>query len=279
MQRETFFVDVIVPLSVPRRYTYRVPIELNDAVARGKRVLVQFGKSKIYTGIIYSIHQQAPTDYTAKYLEAVLDEEPVVNDVQLRFWDWMGYYYCASPGEVMNAALPAGLKLSSTSHLQLNPEFNLEEVDHGFFTDREHQVLDALHAHNTLDFDAISDMLKIKSAHPLIHKLLKKNAVLIYEDVKERFKPKMQHLLRLTEKYSDESNLKELLHHLEKRAFKQAEGVLKYIQLQKVNALNKEQRPWIKISDLASGSDLSALVCYLNRPHNRGKTLVLNSKR
>lgn len=269
MQRETFFADVIVPLGVPRRYTYRIPVELNEAVERGKRVLVQFGKTKVYTGIIYAIHQQAPHDYTAKYLEAVLDDEAVVNATQLLFWDWMAYYYCAHPGEVMNAALPAGLKLSSTSHVQLNPEFNFEESAHDYFTEREHQVLDALHAHTNLDFDALADILKIKSAHPLIHRLIKKNAVLIYEDVKERYKPKKQHVLRLNQLYTESGQLQELLKQLEKRAFKQAEIVLKYLQLQqnwrRSNPAVVDQRPWFKVSELVQGSELSVVSALIKK--------------
>ena len=134
---------MIVPLGVPNKYTYRIPSELNEEVEIGKRVLVQFGKTKIYTGIIYKIHETAPKGYEAKYIEAVLDEEPVVTSIQLNFWDWIAFYYCANPGDVMNAALPSGLKLSSTSHIQLNPDFNFEETEHHFFTEREHLIIDA----------------------------------------------------------------------------------------------------------------------------------------
>src|SRR4051812_28033546 len=128
MTRVTLFADVIVPLAVPNKYTYRVPQEMNDQVQKGKRVLVQFGRSKIYTGIIYHIHETAPTEYAAKYIDTVLDQEPVVTETQLKFWDWIAFYYCANPGDVMNAALPSGLKLSSTSVVQFNPEFNYEEI-------------------------------------------------------------------------------------------------------------------------------------------------------
>ena len=111
MQQPTFFVDVIIPLGVPNKYTYRVPVEFNTAVKIGKRVLVQFGKAKIYTGIIYTIHNSAPKLYEAKYIDAVLDDYPIVSKTQLIFWDWISFYYCANPGDVMNAALPSGLKL------------------------------------------------------------------------------------------------------------------------------------------------------------------------
>ena len=127
MSRTTLFVDVIVPLAVPQKYTYRVPVEMNDEVDLGKRVLVQFGKSKFYSAIVAKVHDKAPTDYVAKYIDSVIDDKPIVLEKQLTFWDWMAYYYMCGPGEVMNAALPSALKLSSVANIQLNPEFNFEE--------------------------------------------------------------------------------------------------------------------------------------------------------
>lgn len=261
MQGVTYFVDVIVPLSVPNKYTYRVPAELNDALKIGKRVLVQFGKTKIYSGIIYKIHQSAPKDYEAKYIEEVLDEEAIVTEQQLQFWDWISFYYCANPGEVMNAALPSGLKLSSTSHIQLNPDFNFEETEHHFFTEREHQVIDSLHATENLSFENIAEILEVKSALPIIHKLLKKDAIVVYEDVKDRFKPKLQSFVRLHDDYKEEELLHKLLNSLEKKAFKQAEALLYFLHLQK----NKTEfgEGWVKKSELlkkVENSAVSALI-------------------
>lgn len=257
MQSATYFVDVIVPLGVPNKYTYRVPVDLNAEIQTGKRVLIQFGKTKIYTGIIYKIHEKAPKDYEAKYIEAVLDEEPVVTEVQLTFWDWIAYYYCANPGDVMNAALPSGLKLSSTSHIQLNPEFNFEETEHHFFTDREHIVIDALHATANLSFENLSEILEIKTVQPIIHKLLKKNAIVVYEDVKDKYKPKLQSFLRLHEDYKIESKLHEALNTLEKKAFKQAEALLYFLHLQK--GKTEAVSGWIKKSELLKKSENAAI--------------------
>jgi len=261
MQGPTYFVDVIVPLSVPNKYTYRVPVELNEGLKIGKRVLVQFGKTKIYTGIIYKIHETAPKDYSAKYVEAILDDEPIVTELQLTFWDWIAFYYCANPGDVMNSALPSGLKLSSTSSIQINPDFNFEETDHRFFTDREHIVIDALHATANLSFENLSEILEIKSVQPIINNLLKKNAVVVYEDIKDKYKPKLQSFLRLNEDYKIETNLHEALNTLEKKAFKQAEALLYFLHLQKNSG--DSLNGWIKKSDLTKkteGSAISALV-------------------
>jgi primosomal protein N' (replication factor Y) len=257
MQHVTYFADVIVPLSVPNKYTYRVPSELNDKVTAGKRVLVQFGKTKIYTGIIYRIHETAPKDYEAKYIQEVLDEEPIVTQTQLNFWDWISFYYCANPGEVMNAALPSGLKLSSTSNIQLNPDFNFEETNHSFFTEREHVILDSLHATPNLSFDNLAEILEIKSVQPLVHNLLKKGAIVVYEDVKDKYKPKLQPFISLHQDYLDEKKLNEILDRLEKKAFKQAEALLLFLHLQKTK--EGSVQGWVKKSELLKKCDNSAI--------------------
>lgn len=257
MQRHTLFADVIVPLGVPNKYTYRVPLELNEEVETGKRVLVQFGKTRIYTGIIYAVHEQAPKGYEAKYIEAVLDDTPVVTPLQLKFWDWIAFYYCANPGDVMNAALPSGLKLSSTSQIQLNTEFNFEETNHSFFTEREHQLLDALHTSNSLGFDELSQLLGIKSVQPIVNNLLKKNAVVVFEEIKDKFKPKLVSFLKIGEDLINETKLHEILNQLEKKAFKQAEALLYFLHLSKTNT--EKTAGWIRKTELLKKTEAAAL--------------------
>ncbi len=261
--KPTFFVDIIVPLAVPLKYTYRVPQELIVDLEVGKRALVQFGKSRIYTGIIYSIHEQAPKNYTAKYIEAILDNKAIVTKELLNFWEWIGFYYCSAPGEVMNAALPSGLKLSSTSHIQLNAEFNLEEVDHAYFNEKEHKLLDALNLTPSLSFDDVIKLLNIKTIQPTINSLIKKNAILIYEEVKDKYKPKLQAYVALNEKFKEESELHALLNTLEKKAFKQAEALLLYLHLSRTNSgLTNE---WISKNHLSKTVDNAAISALIKK--------------
>jgi primosomal protein N' (replication factor Y) len=263
MQNSTLFVDVIVPLSVPNKYTYRVPKEFNSSIEIGKRVLVQFGKTKIYTGIIYKIHTVAPTHYQAKYIETVLDDYPIVNELQLIFWDWIAFYYCANPGDVMNVALPSGLKLSSNSHIQINPQFNLEETELDFFTEKEHLILDNLIKKSNLSFDDVAKLLKLKSAQSIINKLLKKNAIIVFEDVKDKYKPKLQSFIRLNEKFTNDTSLNETLTHLEKKSFKQAEALIYFLHLQK----NKDSNinGWIKKTELIKKVENSAVTALIKK--------------
>ena len=238
---DTLFVDVIVPLSVANKYTYRVPKELNDWVAIGKRVIVQFGKTKFYTGIICSIHPNPPKNYEAKYIDSVLDDEPIITSSQLQLWDWISHYYLCNPGDVMNAALPSGLKLSSSSHITLNEDFSLEEVSYDFFTDQEHLVLETLQSKISLSFEDVTALLSIKTIHGFINKLLKKGAIVIYEEIKDKYKPKLVDYIGVNPTLLiDSVRLKEVMDVLEKKAFRQAELLLLVLHLLKTEETAKQ---------------------------------------
>ena len=134
------FVEVILPLPLAGTFTYRVPRELEADTAVGKRVLVQFGRRKLYTGIINEIHDKPPSTYVAKYIDELLDDGSVVFTHQLAFWDWMRTYYMCHLGDVLNAALPSGLKLSSESRLAIHPDYSGEMDD---LEEEEIHVLEA----------------------------------------------------------------------------------------------------------------------------------------
>jgi len=226
--RETLFVEVILPLAISKNYTYRVPFEMNDAVAIGKRVVVQFGKSKLYTAIILSIGNQAPEKYEAKYLVEILDDKPVVTHQQLQFWQWQSDYYMCTVGEVMNAALPSALKLASETRIMLNKDF---EVDRATLHDKEFLIVEALDIQPELTVSDIVKLLGQKTVMPILKLLFEKNIIHISEEVSERYKPRKRTFITLNPFYNDQENLRELFTILEKKAPKQADAVLAYIKL------------------------------------------------
>jgi len=226
--RETLFVEVILPLAIAKNYTYRVPFEMNSAVAVGKRVVVQFGKSKLYTAIIASIGNLAPEKYQAKYIIELLDDRPVVTDLQLQFWQWMAEYYMCNNGEVMSAALPSALKLASETRIMLNKGF---EFDKTALHDKEFLIVEALGIQPELTVSDIVKLLGQKTVMPVLKLLFEKNIINISEDINERYKPRTRTFITLNPIYRDQGNLKELFTILEKRAPKQADAVLAYIKL------------------------------------------------
>jgi primosomal protein N' (replication factor Y) len=135
------FADVILPLAVERNYTFGVPVQMQDKIKIGCRVEVQFGKRKVYSGIVKTLHQNKPDVYEVKPIRTLLDDEPIVTEQQLKFWEWMASYYACTEGEVMNAALPSHLKLVSETYVVLNPDIDINSIN---VTDDEYLVLQAL---------------------------------------------------------------------------------------------------------------------------------------
>jgi primosomal protein N' (replication factor Y) len=255
----TLFIDVIVPLSVANKFTYRVPKEMNEFIAVGKRVIVQFGKTKFYTAVVYNVHNNPPKDYAAKYIDSILDDEPIVTAAQLQLWDWISHYYVCNPGDVMNAALPSGLKLSSTSHITINPDFSLDEMPYDYFTEKEHTVLEALMVNASLSFEDVSVMLSLKTVQVFISKLIKKGAIVIYEEIKDKYKPKLVDYIGVNPTLLiSELQLKEVLDALEKKAFKQAEVLLSVLHLLKTDETAK-QLGLVKKSVLLKTFDSAAI--------------------
>lgn len=224
----TLFAELLLPVPVPKLFTYRVPAQFNDVIQTGQRAIVPFGDRKVLTGVIISLSHQPPTDYTAKSLLDVLDAFPSVNPVQLRFFEWIAQYYVCSSGEVLNAALPSGLKLSSESKVQLNPAFDLESQDH-LLTEKELILLRRLQ-HEPLEYSDISKLLEVKNVYNILKSLVKKEAIILYEEVRDKYKPKTERRVRLTEEFLDAEKIEEVFEKLSSKP-KQEAVLLRYLQL------------------------------------------------
>lgn len=229
-ERETLFCNVLLPVPIPKLFTYRIPQALNGQVVCGSRVIVQFGKKKILTGIVDEVHQQAPEQYDARYLLEVMDQEPIVKPVQLQLFKWMAEYYMCTPGEVLNVALPSGLKLSSQSQIQLHPHFDFGTTEFTF-NEKEQKLLDALGEKQSLTYAEAEEILEQKSLYNIFKQLIGKEAIMLFEELKDKYKPKKVKKIRLNEFYiSDKKNLEALFQVLEKQP-KQSDVVLKYLKL------------------------------------------------
>lgn len=222
----TLFADVILPLPLPKLFTYRVPHEYNDFIQTGVRVIVPFGKKKILTAIVAHIHSTPPQVYEAKYLMEILDEEPSINEKQLELFKWMSEYYMCHLGDVINAALPAGLKLNSESKIQLNPDFQDEEM---VFSEKEELLILALQSKETLTYEETSKILGQKNINTILKSLTIKKRIILFEEVKDKYAPKVIKKVRLSEDYLSKRKLEELFQQLEKKA-KQTDVLLKYLQ-------------------------------------------------
>ena len=227
--KTALFADIILPVPIPKMFTYKIPRNLTEEIGIGFRVIVQFGKKKILTGIIGKVHQKPPSAYEAKPILDILDNHATVNPLQIRFWAWMAEYYCCHIGEVMNAALPSGLKLSSESKIQINPTYDSDTSPYPL-DDREELLLQALANKEEMSYEDCEVVLGIKSIHGIIKSLVIKEAILVFEQVKEKYSPKVESRIRLVQTYvQDKSKLETLFHEIANKP-KQEEILLKYLQ-------------------------------------------------
>jgi len=220
----TLFADLILPVPVPRLFTYRVPRNMSDMIKVGARVIVQFGKNRVITAVVANIHSNPPAQYQAKYILELLDDEPIITTHQLELFKWVSEYYLCNIGEVLNVAMPAGLKITSQSRIQHNPEFDYEEL----LTDQERYILDEIKKHSTLSYEEVARLVNQTNITAIIKSLVGKHAVILFEEVKERYQPKIVKKIRLTSAFTSEGSLMELTASLDKTP-KQQDILMRYL--------------------------------------------------
>lgn len=243
-----YFINVILPLPLEKYFTYSISSQEAAFLQPGMRVAVPFGKSKVYTGIVASVHQSAPETYEAKPIEQILDEAPVVTAQQLEFWKWLASYYMASEGEVLRAAIPSAFLLESETVVQL---LKNEEVDELSLSDDEYLLFEALQRQSSMKIGEIVQLLDKKTVLPVINKMVEKKILVVNQEIYEQYKPKMERYVKLHESFSEEAAMHDLLDELG-RAPKQRQVIFTLFSLS-----SRDKNP-IKVAQLIKKSGASA---------------------
>ena len=220
------FVDVILPLPLPRYFTYSLSEEWADEVQMGCRVVVPFGRKKYYTAIVRNVHYCEPADYEVKEVSTLLDAHPILLPEQFKFWEWLADYYLCTQGDVYKAALPSGLKLESETMVEYNPDFESEVR----LPEREQKILDLLSAEPEQCVTKLEKDSGLKNILSVIKSLLDKEAIFVKEELRRTYKPKTETRVRLANEVRNEKRLQELFDELA-RAPKQLDLLMKYIEL------------------------------------------------
>ncbi|MDC1374642.1 primosomal protein N' [Polaribacter sp.] len=244
----SYFIDVVLPIPIQKTFTYSVTEEEASFLQKGMRVAVSFGKTKMYTGLVFNIHQIAPMLYEAKEIHQILDEVPLVNEKQLNHWKWIADYYMCSLGDVYRAALPSAFLLESETIITKNKQ----EIDPLKLLDDEFLIYEALQHQSQLTIHQVAAILGKKKVMPTVNGLLEKSAISVQEEIYEQYKPKLIKYVRLHANYATDTSLETLLESLS-RAKKQREAVLSFFQL----SANKKP---IKAKDLEEQANVSATI-------------------
>lgn len=248
------YIDVILPLPLKASFTYAVPVDWSEQIRIGMRVVVPFGKKKMYTAIVSIIHTHKPElPYEIKEIICLLDAEPILRYPQLKFWEWISSYYMACMGEVYQAAVPAGMKLESETLVCINPDFEAEAV----LNDKEQRILDALSDGRPCTVEMLNKATEINSVLPTLKLLLEKNAIEVSESLTEKFRIKTESFVRLNDKCEDEAVLRSVFDELN-RAKKQLDLLMNYIELSKY--LQPAKRKEVAKKELLDKSGTSVAV-------------------
>ncbi|MBL7825990.1 MAG: primosomal protein N' [Saprospiraceae bacterium] len=241
------YADIILPLALPKRsYTYSVPESALSLIQVGVRVEVQFGKSKLYSGLVEKVHNTAP-EYPVKPIVSVLDEVTVVTPQQLQLWNWISEYYCCTMGEVMTAALPGHLKLSSETKLVRNEQYG---DNFSTFDDDEYLLAEALLIQQEITVEDARKILNKKTVFPVVQRLLNKGVVFIREDLQEKFQSKKTSAVRLAAHLRNHPDaLKAVFEEVQSKE-RQLEVLMAFLVLDK-------QKPFVRKSELLHKADVT----------------------
>ena len=253
------YIDVLLPLAIPNLYTYHFDPLKNPQIKAGGRVLVQFGKRKIYTALVVELHNRKPAAYDTKEIIDVLDENPIVQPFQLKLWQWMAQYYMCNTGEVFAAALPSGLKPESETKL-FPGETIADEKD---VSPQQYSILEQVYESPGINILTIESRLKKKGLLVQAKKLVEKGFLLFDETIKQKAKPKTAWYITLERDYQNNDRLQHLADKLERRAPKQNDILLTYLMLTKFPSLESNltiARDELLLKANATPSNMKALV-------------------
>ena len=242
-----YFVEVILPLPLPKLYTYRINEDEAHFLQMGMRVAVSFGKSKVYTALVHKVHTNEPT-YETKDIEYILDETPIVTPEQITHWQWIADYYMCTLGEVIKSALPSAFLLESETIIEIAEK----DLNSNLFSDDEFQVYEALHYKTALKGSEVSKIISKKKTLKVIKSLVEKGAARISERIFEKYVPKLVKFIRLAEDYQSQEGLQKALELL--KGEKQKKLIMAYF-----NYINREVLP-LKVENLLEEAKVSNAV-------------------
>lgn len=242
-----YFIDVIVPIPIQNLFTYSVNRDEALFLKPGMRVTVPFGKSKVYTALVFSVHSQEPGSYKTKEIEQILDEKPIVTELQIKHWQWMANYYMCTLGEVLRAAVSKAFLLESETIIALNQTI---KFDDSLLNDEELLIVEALELQKELRIQEVQDIVNKKAVFTILHRLVDQKIIVSKEEVVEQYKPKMVKYVQLHNDYLSSEGLQKLLEQLA-AAKKQKEVVMHYFTIS-----SKSKKP-IALKELQQLSNVS----------------------
>lgn len=200
------YAEVLLPLPLTGFFTYKVPDMMAEAIRPGCRVVVPFGRTKFYTGIVAGLTPRRPEGFETKEISQLLDSEPIVRHPQMKFWEWIADYYLCSAGEVYRAAVPAGLKLESETVVEVNPDFEEDPGDR--LSERDLLVMNAVRrVPKKATLAAVARETGFRNTSAIVARLVERDALMVSENLVERYKTRKIEMVEMAIERGDSAAL------------------------------------------------------------------------
>lgn len=223
------YAEVLLPLPLTGFFTYKVPDMMAEAIRPGCRVVVPFGRTKFYTGIVAGLTPRRPEGFETKEISQLLDSEPIVRHPQMKFWEWIADYYLCSAGEVFRAAVPAGLKLESETVVEVNPDFEEDPGDR--LGERDLLVMNAVRrVPKKATLAAVARETGFRNTSAIVARLVERDALMVSENLVERYKTRKIEMVEMAIERGDSAALHAAFDSV-KGAPKQEKALLTLIEL------------------------------------------------
>jgi len=231
------FADIILPLNLPQVLTYGIPEDMQGILEPGMRVEVSLGRNKLYSGVVEKLHNNTPEAYQVKPIRSIIDEVAIVNEHQLAFWRWIGEYYMAAPGEVMQAALPSHLKLNGETRLQWAPANEDVVLE---WSDAAYPVAEALETRKELTISEVRAIAGTRNLTIVLNELIENEAVIIRDELEPLYQPKREKIISLHPRFEEEEAMHRLFDEFGK-APRQLQVLMAYVELSMKNKVVRQQ--------------------------------------
>ncbi len=179
------YADIVFPAAVQQAFTYEVPDQLKAAVKPGKRVWVPFQRRKTI-GMVVKLHQREPS-FKTRTVERVLDEEPILSPELLELTRWVHRFYYCGWGEVIQAALPAGMNFHAQKYLRVSSDITVEKL-----REKEREIVDEVNNTDKYLFEEAEKRWARSPYSSLLQKLIGKKILEVWEEPIQKNSPKKE---------------------------------------------------------------------------------------
>jgi len=191
------YINVALNIPVDKLFTYAVPANLQSKALIGKRVFVPFGRRR-RTGFIVALLSDC-IFADVKPVSQILDEEPLFDEKDLKFYEWITSYFIYPLGKTLAELIPSGSEKKDFQWVMSTPD-----PANTTPTPAQKKIIDIVHQH--LRGLSLNDLIKksdLKNAASVVRSLQIAGFIRIVARDKKQLSIRTQKIISLDDSVVD----------------------------------------------------------------------------